>query len=741
LLTKRRRRSGVSSVIGAIFFILVVFLVFSATVLVFQSFSSYSNVVKQVNAQDDQNKVTDAGVSDLAFGGLATNSVSETLDATQNNIAPTRALLPIANMNFSNNMNGWVFSREYKIVRDNGYVTNTFLNVLPGGTVFTLSVTNDDPLTESCPITSCIVRVSVEVDASFGVAGLPELAPPVGWNAPVVSGNTITWNSAAPGTGISPGAAPVLFNYTTLAPAIPGAYYQTATLTWATIFHGVPIEDEGSVSLETQVVTGGPGGVSCAPNDTEVCPPIGLCPAPATWNICAEPSGVVPGGAIGGFDGVTGVGSTSGPGSVFIDFEPTYNGTTIVQGQQLTAVMNFTSVFTLDPGQVGALAAGSVDAINFGYSLDQVTALPEPLILMTQYLVQLSPTGATLNTIEIPNAAPIVPTGVNAFNSSGWITCGPSSTVCTEPSFNPVALATAQDDPVPWTWLPTPDEYQLVISVTISMSGASPPSVFYPASMLMHFDDIGLSLQDNLNAWFVDNSVASLGCTPPAAPTCLLEIPFPSVLAPSQLQSIRLTTTISLAQVSTQNITAYIFVGDVSRGTSTPVWVEVGQLELSSSATITVNIPATTASNFIDTSGDHCGNPHTTEMCVRVYAISDGNNGFFYDFGSLTATATATLQTFIYNTVTLTLFNNSTAPVGFTNVYISGPDGVSSYNLTPACTAASLVTPGSVTPCYVNQGQELVLSALPFVWKADQTYVATVITNKGLSFSETFVSP
>jgi hypothetical protein len=138
---------------------------------------------------------------------------------------------------------------------------------------------------------------------------------------------------------------------------------------------------------------------------------------------------------------------------------------------------------------------------------------------------------------------------------------------------------------------------------------------------------------------------------------------------------------------------------------------------------------------------------------VRVYAISDGNNGLAYNFGSLTASASAVLQTFQYNSVTLSLFNNSTVPIGFTTVYISGPDGVSSYSLCGStsctanpliapyyCNAAVLTTSGSVTPCYVDAGQNLILQ-LPFVWKTDQTYVATVVTNKGLSFSETFVSP
>jgi len=762
LLTKRRRRSGVSSVIGAIFFILVVFLVFSATVLVFQSFSNYSLVVKQVNSQDAQNKVTDAGISALAFGGLPSPPVvtcpggtqiagaCETMTATLNNLSPTRSLLPISNMNLSNSMNGWVFSRAYKIVRDNGYITNAYLNIIPGGTVFKLNVTNADPSGSCIALTSCITRVSLQVDSRFSLVGFTGIIisdAPAPWIA-TISGNTITWTTSS-ANGIAPGAAPVQFTWAALAPGVPGSYFQTATLTWLTVFNAVPISDQGSATLTTQVVTGGPGGISIPP----------YCNQPTdTLSICAEPVSVIPGGAAGGFDSVTGVGSESGPGSVYVAFQPTYNGAIITQGQQLSAVMNFTSVFTIDAGQVGALASGAADAVNFGFSLDQIVAPPNPLILIDEYLVQLTPTGATNVVIQIPNTTPIVPTQINNFASSGWITCGPSSTICPEPYFNPVTLASAQGQPL-WKW--ASGNYELVISVTASMPSASPPSANYPSSLLMHFDDIGLALQDLPTTYFVDNAAVGQTCTnaspPPATELCsalyptsgLLQIPFAAV--PSQLQSIQLTTTISLSQVASQNVTAYVFLGDVSRGTATPVWVEVGQLELSSSATLSVNIPASSASNFIDTTGSICGSalPHPNPgLCVRVYAISDGNKGLSYNFGSLAATATAVLQTFNYNSVTLTLFNNSTVPIGFTTLYISGPDGVSSYNLTPGCTASPLVTPGSVTPCYINQGQEIILSMspssvppAPFVWKTDQTYVATVVTNKGLSFSETFVSP
>jgi hypothetical protein len=515
-------------------------------------------------------------------------------------------------------------------------------------------------------------------------------------------------------------------------------------VTWSTVFKGSQLADQGSITVQTNVVTGGPGGISIP----TTCPPPIAANPPS--NICAEPAGVIPGGAVGGFDPISNVvGSESGPGSVYLNFQPTYNGTALTGGQQLSASMNFTSAFTIDAGQAAALATAgaAIDAVNYGFSLDQVIAPPNPLILINQYLVQLSNTGTVKDIIQIPNQAPVVPTQVNNFNASGWITCGPSSTSCNEPYFNPATLATAQGQPA-WAW--TSGLYELVISVTASIPGSSPPSQFYPSSLLMHFDDVGLALQDTTTAYFVDNAKTGQTCTnttpPPAVVPCsLLQIQFASPIIPSQVQSLLLTTKLALGVSAPQNVTAYVFLADDSRGTGAPVWVEVGQLELSSSATVTVSIPAASASNFIDQYGSHCGTPGVTEICLRVYAISDGNAVPNFNFQTLTISATAVVQTYQQNTATLTVMNNSTFPVAFTTVYVTGPDGISDYLIVPNATppyycGQQAFSSGVQKPCYLNQGQELVVQ-LPLIWKTDQTYVATVITNKGLSFSSSFVSP
>ncbi len=731
MLTRRRRRSGVSSVIGAIFFVLVVFLVFSATILVFESFGNYSLLFKGVDQQDAQNRVTDVAVSNLAFGALVIPTpptAIQTLAAVANTASPTRSLLPISNMNFSSGMSGWVFSRDYKIVRDDGNVSNTYEHVLPGETVFTLSVANTDASGTCAAGTSCIYKVTIQVDSRFAIPICPGSplcpTPPPGWSV-TTAGNTFIW-STPQANGISAGTPPVFFQWAALVAGVPGPYFSTVSLTWLTIFNGVPITDPGFVTVETDVVTSGPGEVSVPP----------FCPAPATWNICAEPQSVVPGGAVGGYDPISNqVGSESGPGSVYLDFQPTYNGAALVTGQELTAEMNFTSAFTIDPGQASALTTvGAVDALNFGFSLDQVRAPPNPLILINQYLVQIDPiTGGTLDVIQIPNTIPVVPTGVNNFNASGWITCGPNSTNCpsnlvhTEPYFNPSALDLTQNGH-PWNWMAS-TLYELEITTTVSMPGVNPPNADYPTSLLMHFDDIGLSLQDTNLAFFSDNA---------AAPMTIAFVP---PVTPSQVQSLQLTTNLALSSTPAENVTAYVFVQDISRGIGSKVWVEVGQLELSSSATISVNIPAASASNFLDPTGTTCG---VTGICVRVYAISDGT----INYQSLSVSTTVVVQTYQQNIVSLVVLNNSTFPVGFTNAYISGPDGVSSYLLVPntigpyyCSSSPPLPTPAvAPSPCYVNQGQQLILQ-LPFGWRTDQTYTATIVTNKGLSFTATMVSP
>src|SRR5208283_5763647 len=100
LLTKRCSRSGISTLIGAIFFVLVVFLVFTSTVLIFENFTGYASTFKQVNQGDVQNKNTVLSIQDLAFGGVTTSPADETLKAVGN--AANRPLLPVQNMNFTN---------------------------------------------------------------------------------------------------------------------------------------------------------------------------------------------------------------------------------------------------------------------------------------------------------------------------------------------------------------------------------------------------------------------------------------------------------------------------------------------------------------------------------------------------------------------------------------------------------------------------------------------------------------
>ncbi len=102
--------------------------------------------------------------------------------------------------------------------------------------------------------------------------------------------------------------------------------------------------------IETEVVTTNAGGIS-------------------TGTIVAEPVSTVAGGATGGYDATSNdLGSESGPGSIFLDYQPTFNGNPITAPNQLTATMNFTTYFTLN---AATTLAASCCTLSYGYSIDK----------------------------------------------------------------------------------------------------------------------------------------------------------------------------------------------------------------------------------------------------------------------------------------------------------------------------------------------------------------------------------
>jgi hypothetical protein len=390
--------------------------------------------------------------------------------------------------------------------------------------------------------------------------------------------------------------------------------------------------------------------------------------------------------------------------------------------------MNLTTAFYIDSATGSALSTtGNPDALSFGYSLDRIVAPPSPVLVIQSYLAQLNPDGTINNIFQISTQYPTQIGGVNV-NSSGWITCSPSSTACPTPYFNPG-----------WVW--SPGVYELIVSVTAVLHGANPGS-YYPPSLQMHFDDIGLSLPEQQSSFYVDNTQSSqqgaIGasvCGPAALPpdTCLIDIP--AAVDPTQVQSIHLTAQLALTPSAGAETTAYVYIGDVARDTSSPLWVEVGQVTFSSSATLNAIIPASSSSIYVDRLGSVCNpsSPILDSMCFRIYSI--GNNG---NFDGLTVTISVVLQTWNQSTVVIPVLNNATFPVHLLSAYIAGPDGVTSYSLFGECPPPYPVPNGQ--QCWVNGGQ-LVQIPVAYTWATGQTYVVTVTTDKGIVISDTFLSP
>src|ERR1039458_7517994 len=150
----RTRRSGIANLVGAVFFIIIVVLMVGALVAMFDRFngavdSQHTSGQNTLAAQQQA-----VGVQNLVFGGLtsydgfkyvANGVVTLTANTEQNPI------LPISNMNFTGNMDGWTTSHSYSLVTDSAVVQDfpqyiTYNNTSPATqpVSFTLKVQNND---------------------------------------------------------------------------------------------------------------------------------------------------------------------------------------------------------------------------------------------------------------------------------------------------------------------------------------------------------------------------------------------------------------------------------------------------------------------------------------------------------------------------------------------------------------------------------------------------------------------
>jgi hypothetical protein len=289
--------------------------------------------------------------------------------------------------------------------------------------------------------------------------------------------------------------------------------------------------------------------------------------------------------------------------------------------------------------------------------------------------------------------------------------------------------------------------YELIISTSMTLPGASPPSVYYPPQVLMHFDDIGLTIDENGQSYYVDNAAS-----PTMVPACVIVNPLlpcgsgtnPPPVNPTQVQSIHVTAQLAQSSGATNNVTAYLFLGDVSHAQvapAQPVWFEVGQVSFISSATISGVIPASSSAQFVDArSGpsQQCFN-----ICVRVYAISPSGATFTLNVG-----VSVVIQTWQQNSAVITLMNNSTTLVQLLDAHLSSANGLESYNLNPGaappafCAASAYTSSPAALGCWITPGEVMQIQ-IPssFVWSTGQDYAVSVVTSKGILISGTFLSP
>lgn len=684
----RSRKSGISTIIGAIFFILVVFLVFTATIVVFQSFSSYNLTVKQVDQVAAVNQATSASISSLAFGGYYSSTGTFGLQSETN--TRNQSLIPVTNMNLTGGMQSWAFNRAYEVTEHDATVENAYQNVLPGLTTFNMTVFNND----TAP--TVIVSVELAVDALFSVNS--SLVPaPSGWAVSVI-GNTIEWKNTILSEAIYSNVTMnhLSFTWGALVPPIPGEYYHPVTLGWK-VAGGV---STGSVSISTDVVTSGPG-------------------ATTRYYVEAQPTDIIPGGAQGGWDPTpSDVGSPSGPGSLYFDFQPSFNGVPIngsylINGkpsgapEQLTAVMNFTTGFSIPWNWYPASACCT---LNYGYSMDALASSPTPITSMQVYLL-IPPDAAYPNGVTVL-LDQLTPNEVNGIQVAytGW--------TIRQTTTNLTAYGSSGRLPEGF--------YRLVVSVTADLFGSNQPNSEYPANIEMHFDDVGLSLpQLGTHSSCADNypTASDEPCFTAGFPSgcgepCALDVTLATFADQTEIRSVTFEAHLALSSSTVVPTAAVVYLADFSRGPlKPPRWVDVGVTTLSPTADLNLSLPTSSAFQFVlqnTTNG-----LDKDQVQARVFLLSNAT--------SFSATVTLTVVLTTWNQVggVLSVYNGSAFPIHLVDVFISGPGGVVNETINT----------------WVGSGSTEQVNVSDLVWVGGQPYTATVLTDKGIVVNGVFDSP
>ena len=695
----RGHRSGIANLVGAVFFILIVVLMVGALGTMFGTFNSFvegQNTSNQATLQVQQQSLN---VRNLTFGGITSYNGFKYAATGTVTLSPNTAqspILPIPNMNFTGGMQGWTTSQSYTLVSDNATVQASPQLLTYNGTyfpsqpeTFSLVVTNRDPLASPYQI----ARVSLLVDQNWGVPTVQPLttswgATPLVSTPPSVVGNNITWVSSLPYDIGSFGGSQT-FLWSANVPHAYGTFYQTVVVSW--------LKNNVHPFLDTAIAT-----VNTTVTDAEVSR-TGTS-GTSTALINSARTGTSSSGLTAGYDAnALQTSSESGPGSLYVDYQPSFNSAPISDGQQLTGTVDFTTSFSLDSATASGLSLTKCCTLSWASSLDDVDATRNSLVMYQAYLTNPNgvalalPVGGTSCGATPSSQDYMNPTALNDFQPTGWV----FSHVC----FNPGASIPA--------WLKSatswyPGIYTLTIVVKISVPGASALSAGYPPQVSIHLDDIGLALKPV--------TTTSYGSATFQIPTGLNK---------NQVQGLELGVN---ATGASQNTTIYAYLADNSRTIyNAPLWVQVGSASFLNAGTIDSVSPLPNAAYYVNTTAHVLsGQPETGDLIVKVNAISSVPLVAPAKSYTVKLSIYAVIQTINQTRAVVELTNVGNAPVKLLSLVITGH--------------GTAVSSGFPANFYFSPGQKTDLP-VNLRWTPGQVYTVTVTTTSGLIFSSSFTAP
>ena len=521
------------------------------------------------------------------------------------------------------------------------------------------------------PAQHVIAKVTLLVDPDYLVP-TPQPAQP-NWVV-AVTGNNITWVTVV-GFGILPGVS-LPFDWLANLPAVGGVFYYTVMISWYNV-------------LNSRFIDSGIGTVNGVIESSASFPsPV---PPASTSTLTPATSGTLPGGTLAGYDGnALTTTSESGPGSLYVNFQPTFNSLPLPPGQQLNSTVTFTTSFALDNKTTSELCTSNGCGFSFGSSLDSLQSVRNPVVVYHAYLKN----NVTKQVLSLPiggrNPGPINytnPTIVNDFGPSGW--------VFGHTTFYPSGF-----------WSSRGAGYYLTIEISMVLPGASPNGAGYPPQVSMHFDDIGLALRLSPAA-FSGNGALSMK----------------TGLNFHLVQGIELGLNVtSFGNGLFNSTTLYAYVADNSRPLySPPLWAQFGSVTINSSGIIHWVFQLPSAVYYLNST-----NPTSGNINLRLAAISPYGNF------TLQVSAFAVVRTPSQSVVAVEIQNDNNAPVRVVAMYIIGPNGVGTYN--------SNLSPPNTLDRWVGGGQTVVIPEA-YQWLPNQVYEVTITTNTGLVFSQSFTAP